>query len=91
LQRLALNRDPPDLCLPGSWDYRRVSLCPSCLGDHSRLDESMSVSVRTWPSEGLLCPALHVAHPPPILTVAYSSYLTEGEAEAQRADERRLV
>jgi hypothetical protein len=22
--RLASNRDPPDLCLPGSWDYRRV-------------------------------------------------------------------
>jgi hypothetical protein len=27
--RLALNRDPPDLCLLSSWDYRLEPLCPA--------------------------------------------------------------
>jgi hypothetical protein len=28
---LALNRDPPDLCLLSSWDYRSEPLMPGCL------------------------------------------------------------
>jgi hypothetical protein len=28
LSGLALNRDPPDLCLLSSWDYRREPLAP---------------------------------------------------------------
>jgi hypothetical protein len=29
LPGLALNRDPPDLCLLSSWDYRREPLVPA--------------------------------------------------------------
>jgi hypothetical protein len=38
LPRLALNDDPPDLCLLSSWDYRRELLAPGtkCVLAHLR-------------------------------------------------------
>jgi hypothetical protein len=54
LPRLALNCDPPDLCLPSSWDYRFEPPVLSWF----RLFKSLKTKPGYWSSPGPTAPAL---------------------------------